>query len=776
MSSLSTLLRSIPIPARTRVLLSSCGVFACMAVVSGSGASAAFAEAPEVPRAEPTTEVRAATATLRGLLNPGKEGEPGAYEMDTYQFIYRQSSTCRGAGEVETPEGLSLGAGEEAVAQGIEGLLAGREYTACLVVHNSEAAPQEAESVPVHFTTAIVPQTPVTEAATTVTATTVTLHGELNPTAEADTGWHFVYSTEPTCAAGGLETEAVALAKVKAKTKVEAKVTGLQPHKKYVFCLVATNEAEPAEAVQSGNEAVFTTSPAPPAIVSEHATSVSASEVRLEGSLNPDNQITECHFEYGYTNTSENTVPCEPELMKGFGEQAVHAVWAGLEPGKQYHYLIVAENATGEEAVGTEKEVIPPEAPTAEEATAVNTTTATLNGRLDPSGNKSEPGTYEFLYKASSNECELSEAESEQSQKELTEKPPSEVLTPPQKVAPEPAGATAGNSETVSAPLGGLLPGTTYTYCLRETNGAGETALGPPATFTTISVEPVVSNESISQVRIFGVAVSAQIDTGDPSATYRVEYGKTSTHESETTETDLQSGANTVTVQLTGLQPNTEYHFKFHVTNENHETSEGVGASFKTYPDVPGGLLPDNRVYEMVTPVKDEEASVSLLTGWHEPEQPEYPAGFASDRVAADGDAVVYESAPTVGGINGAGNMELSTRTSAGDWTQLNIHPDGVPQIKFLNFSSELTSGIISSVKPLTPGEPQGSYVLKPGASGHQLLPGRFVGESEDGSRAAGGRVRSSVRDGRWRCESGRSAAWWPVGRRIESRKPDCGL
>ena len=104
-----------------------------------------------------------------------------------------------------------------------------------------------------------------------------------------------------------------------------------------------------------------------------------------------------------------------------------------------------------------------PEAPVTGEANPVTTTTATLNGEvgeLNPE-NALEVGTYEFLYRESATTCEGG------------------------KTAPVPAGV-ALSKEPVSQSLSGLLPGTTYTFCLLARNAAEETALGAPVTFTTL--------------------------------------------------------------------------------------------------------------------------------------------------------------------------------------------------------------------------------------------------------------------------------------------------
>ena len=87
----------------------------------------ALAAAPETPNAEVPTEVTASGAFLHGVLNPGKEGEPGTFELDSYEFVYRPSTKneCKGAGEATTSAGLSLGG--EFLARAFRGQLQRKE-------------------------------------------------------------------------------------------------------------------------------------------------------------------------------------------------------------------------------------------------------------------------------------------------------------------------------------------------------------------------------------------------------------------------------------------------------------------------------------------------------------------------------------------------------------------------------------------------------------------------------------------------------------------------
>jgi hypothetical protein len=113
-----------------------------------------------------------------------------------------------------------------------------------------------------------------------------------------------------------------------------------------------------------------------------------------------------------------------------------------------------------------------PESPEVVVEAPVHATSATFRGVLSPNAPEPvKPGTYEFLYKRSSTECE---GES--------------------RAPASPAIFLGFVHEEVSETVGGLKAGTEYTVCLLARDGtAGEETVGPAVTFTTATPaeEPV---------------------------------------------------------------------------------------------------------------------------------------------------------------------------------------------------------------------------------------------------------------------------------------------
>jgi hypothetical protein len=570
---------------------------------------------------------------------------------------------------------------------------------------------------------AAAPETPETGKASAVTATTATLEGGvLNPNATAgvEGGLYrylynpspeecngFLVAPEPSGIVTGLPKQAVP----------PVKLTGLEPNATYSFCL----EELKGEEFAIGPRVNFKTEPAPPEVTpGSESASATGFSVSLFAVVNASNEATECHFQYGEVSVTEHTVQCEQGNALEGGEQGVGLTVTGLTQRTLYHYRVIVKNATGK-AEGEAKEftTITPETPETLAATGIEATgtEATLNGVLNPK-HAGEAGTYEFVYRKSPSECQGGAAGEE-------------------KKAPEPAGSFPATSPfPVSTPLTGLLPGKTYTYCLIAHTAQGE-ALGSPKTFTTPAIAPVVSNESFSDASSSSATLHAEVNPGGAPATYHFEYGPTPAYGSVTPTASVGAGADTVSVlaALEGLQPETEYDFRVVASNAKTATPvTGGEGSFSTFPV---GLLglPDERGYELVSPLDNGDAT------------PLHGLGL---RAAADGSAVTYwETAPPTGG-NGvpgaiglgirpaASNVYLAQRSVAGGWTAADIQPAALDSASYQGFSSDLSTGILGSEQALVAGALSGQdlYTRNDNTGAYQLLAAgaRYVDSTADGS------------------------------------------
>ncbi|MGA9286053.1 MAG: fibronectin type III domain-containing protein [Solirubrobacteraceae bacterium] len=239
-----------------------------------------------------------------------------------------------------------------------------------------------------------------------------------------------------------------------------------------------------------------------------------------------------------------------------------------------------------------------------------------------------------------------------------------------------------------------------------------------------LAVAPTVEEESFSDMGSSSAVLSAQINTGESAVAYRFEYGTSTSYGSSTPLENVPSNP-TVTAQaeLSGLQPNTVYHFRVVVTNMASETTLGADTSFTTF-QLAGLQLPDGRVDELVTPQNNYDADVYVTLGVNTDEQfghsEEALFSVLPMQAASDGHAVVYAAGPTTGG-NGSsgepeGNSYMATRIAEGVWTQTNISPPGnapVVENRLANvaFSADLSVGFVSANETaLSPTQPKGLY------------------------------------------------------------------
>jgi hypothetical protein len=485
--------------------LALCGALAGSLIFTTAPALAAAPEPPEVTVQLP---VKATEATFHGFLNPKAPGKLG-----TYEFLYKQSpSECTGGSKAPASPGISVGAEHEEVSETVTGLKASTEYTVCLLARSGteENPANEIVGPPVTFTTATPAEAPETKPATGETATTAILHGVVNPIAEAEAGWYFAFSTGAKCTSGGPgggETAHEAPAKVKALV-VEKEATGLEPNMPYKFCLVATNTAEEPT---PGNEEPFTTLPLAPAIASESATAVKATEATLEAQINPNNEKTKYTFEYSTQEKAgvlEGTIVKVPGAaeLEGFPEKLASVALSGLKAGETYFYRVVAENEQSEKEgkpvvfpVGSVQSFTTVPTPSTDAVTALAATTVTFNGHLTPL-NEKVATQYHFNYKLGGGVC-----------------------TNEHETTPVEAGTGAGTEVKATANVTGLQPNAEYTVCLIASNASGS-AEGSPVHFTTPAAPPRIDSESVSGVTPTEATLEAQVNPNNQKTTYSFEY------------------------------------------------------------------------------------------------------------------------------------------------------------------------------------------------------------------------------------------------------------
>jgi hypothetical protein len=319
---------------------------------------AALATAPEKPEVLPPAPLTATGATFHGILNPGKEGGAGTYELGTYEFLYSKSpTTCEG--ESKTPEspGISLGGGKEEVSQAV-GLEPDTEYTVCLLARNGIKG-ETTVGPATTFKTLRTLEAPRTEPATEMTATAWELNGTLNPGSEGEPGaYQFVYRQSATeCQGEGEQETSTMTASGVASEKVPGEeVTGLLPNTPYTFCIRAFNSiGEPA----LGQPETFTTPVVPPKISEVSFFEVGSSSAKLRATIDPGGASTNYAFEYG-TTTAYGSETLTKSAGAGSQPVKVETTIEGLQANTPYYFRITASSTGGSsEALGRPLSTLP---------------------------------------------------------------------------------------------------------------------------------------------------------------------------------------------------------------------------------------------------------------------------------------------------------------------------------------------------------------------------------------------------------------------------------
>jgi hypothetical protein len=304
----------------------------------------------------------------------------------------------------------------------------------------------------------------------------------------------------------------------------------------------------------------------------EPALNVAKNEAVLRGIVNPDGtSVTECEFEYGTSESFGESAPCSQALpLTGNSPIPVSATVSGLQANTTYFYRVSPGNAAGvNNAQGSPQSFTTPTAVDGVStlaASAITRTSATLSGALSPDGVDAH---YYFEYGTG-------------------ETPASTFLCsfePECQTSPAPPGTDAGTANaSVAATTGltGLTAGAVYHYRLVAVNAEG-TTFGADRTFTTLPAVRNVATEAAAGVSVSSATLHGSLAPENGSVTYFFEYGtEAGVYGSQTAElTSPSSGAESAPVEavVSGLQPNTTYHFRL-VASNSFGTTHGADRQF----------------------------------------------------------------------------------------------------------------------------------------------------------------------------------------------------
>jgi len=385
----------------------------------------------------PATKVASFSATLNGTVNP--DGLTTA--------VHFQYGTTTNYGSVTANQNY-YGNTTQNVSANISGLGASTTYHFRVVATSSTGTTYGSDKT---FTTLSATGPPVvtTNPATYIASFSATLNGTVDPHG-LTTSVYFQYGTTSSY---GLTTA------IQSKTgntyqNIAANISGLAATTTYHFRMVATNSA----GTKYGSDRTFTTlsSTGPPVVTTNPATYVASFSATLNGTVDPHGLTTTVYFQYGTTTSYGLTTATQSKTGNTYQNAAANI--SGLSASTTYHFRIVATNSAGTtygaDQTFTALSATGPPVVITNSATNVASSSATLNGSVDPHGLTT---TVYFQYGTTTSYGHSTATKSE----------------------------TGNTYQSVAANIGGLAASTTYHFRMVATNSAG-TIYGGDRTFTTL--------------------------------------------------------------------------------------------------------------------------------------------------------------------------------------------------------------------------------------------------------------------------------------------------
>ena len=369
------------------------------------------------------------------------------------------------------------------------------------------------------------------------------------------------------------------------------------------------------------------------------------------------------------------------EQISQFGAEQVigapqnNAIAVGDSAGKLY--AASSRSSAAESAVQAFPLPAPGPLPENEHVEELEPTTVTLAAELNPEGHET---TYHFEWGTSES---------------YGESGPTETL-----------GVEEFDPEAVAEELEELIPSTTYHFRLVASNECEPsttcTVAGPDTAFTTL---PAVSIDAqwASEVAAHSAILNAELNPLGVAGHWWIEYGTSAGYGSSTAHEALPGSFGDIAVAktLSGLSPNTTYHYRFVATDVRDGTPYTVQGSDLTFTTQLSGLgfsLADNRAWEMVSPPQKYGAGIVA---------PDPTIGGVV-QAAAGGDAFAYLSTnSTEANPEGSRVIErsstLARRGAGGAWTSRDLtppHTEVTPialghGLEYRAFSADLSQGLL---------------------------------------------------------------------------------
>jgi len=400
-----------------------------------------------------------------------------------------------------------------------------------------------------------------TNSATSISQTSATLNGSVNPNGASTNAW-FEYGTTYSL---GSQTSSQSVGSGTSNTSTNYSVSGLSNNTTYYFRAVAQNNYGTAY----GSILSFTTTGnvgSAPSVSTNSATSISQTSATLNGSVNPNGASTNAWFEYG-TTYSLGSQTSSQSVGSGTSNTSTNYSVSGLSNNTTYYFRAVAQNNYGTAygsilsftTTGNSGGCSP--IVTSNSASFITENSTSLLGYINPNGYTTEAW---FEYGTNSS---LGTRTSYQT-------------------------FYSYSSQDLIRYVSSLTPNTTYYYRAAAQNSCG-TVYGSTLSFTTTGSTNLSTVNTLlaTNVGLSYATLNGSVNPGNSDATSWFEYGT----DSYLSTYSITSSANTgsgnylrsISAPVSGLASNVNYYFRA-VARNNMGTVKGSILSFRTDGYTPG--------------------------------------------------------------------------------------------------------------------------------------------------------------------------------------------